>query len=147
MTWSFSVGQELISALREKKTNNESQLFLNTISDYCALKLRPLHPRSRWSSCSVFPRQLLLKLNLIVFYLALFQMSASTHSVSVSLSSFTGQQDRAGARIVVGADHQHQWSHPVWRRHVHLLPVHHACENSQGLPDCSWWVTAVFFVP
>lgn len=64
---------------------------------------------------------------------------------SLSLSSIKGQQDRADSRLVVRADHQHQWCHAVWRRHVHLLSVHHAGQNGQSLPDCSRWVTRLFF--
>lgn len=61
----------------------------------------------------------------------------------VSACSAPGPPDRAGARLVVGADHQHQRRHPVWRRHVHLLPLHHARENSQGLPDGPGWVANI----
>ena len=63
------------------------------------------------------------------------------------LSSFKGQQDRAGSRLVVGADHQHQRCHAVWRRHVHLLSVHHASQNGQSLPDGSRWVTSLCYSP
>lgn len=71
-------------------------------------------------------------LGLLTFYLSV--------SLSVSVSSFKRQPDWAGARVVVRADHQHQWCHAVGWRHVHLFPLHHARQNGQSIHDCSGWV-------
>lgn len=97
-----------------------------------------------WSHCrswsSVSPSNTCWEKRHLFHLLAFKQSVTSADSRSVSLFSFEGQQDWAGARIMVRADHQHQWCHAVRRRHVHLLPLHHACQNSQSLPDCPWWV-------
>lgn len=85
-TGSFSAGQELISAPHEKKKQRESTVFKRHIRLLCINAATP-HPWSWWRSCSVFPRQPLLKLNLIVFYSPLFQMSArDIRSLCVCLS-------------------------------------------------------------
>lgn len=48
-------------------------------------------------------------------------------------------QNWAGASLVAGAHHQNQWRQPVRRGPVHLLALHHACQDHQGLSHCSRW--------
>lgn len=71
-----------------------------------------------------------------------WRVSSSFLTICLCLlvSSSKGQQNRARARNVLRVDHQHQWCHADWWRHVHLFSLHHACQNGQSLPDCSGWV-------
>lgn len=53
--------------------------------------------------------------------------------------SSEGPQNRAGASVLAGADHPDQRRQPVRRGPVHLLALHHACQDHQGLPHRPRW--------
>lgn len=54
--------------------------------------------------------------------------------------SSEGSQNRAGASVMAGAHNQNQWRQPVRRGPVHLLALHYACQDHQGLPHRPGWV-------
>lgn len=61
--------------------------------------------------------------------------------------SLAGQPDWVGACIVEGADHQYPWGDLVGRGPVHLLSLHHACQDLQGLPHRAGWVIVIVAPP
>lgn len=57
--------------------------------------------------------------------------------------SSEGPQNRAGASVLAGADHPDQRRQPVRRGPVHLLALHHACQDHQGLPHRPRWCRGI----
>lgn len=54
--------------------------------------------------------------------------------------SSEGSQDWAGASVVAGAHNQNRWRQPVGWGPVHLLALHHACQDHKGLSHRTGWV-------
>lgn len=77
--------------------------------------------------------------------IAIPEFSISLCACRHVLHSSEGPQNRAGASLVAGAHHQNQWRQPVRRGPVHLLALHHACQDHQGLSHCSGWACFRYF--
>lgn len=71
------------------------------------------------------------------------QFVMCNYCVVLSDCSSEGPQNRAGASVLAGADHPDQRRQPVRWGPVHLLALHHACQDHQGLPHRPRWYRGI----